>query len=226
MLCSWAQYLYFSNKQIAKEMLRNILFFYTLVLVAVSSQAQNAKELTQTGMNFYEKKQYVEAILHFNKAIEQDDQYAQAYFMRGSIKENFEDRHGAMQDYNRAIELNKSYSEAYFARGNVKYILQDYYGAIDDFSKVIELDDNNVKAYLKRGEAKQQLEAYEDAINDCSRIIEINNKDVDAYFLRGILRIEYGQLEKGCLDLSKAGEMGDLKAYELIRERCNQSYIK
>jgi hypothetical protein len=44
---------------------------------------------------------------------------------------------------------------------------------------------------------------------------------VDAYYLRGVLRIEYGQLSDGCLDLSKAGELGDLKAYEMIRERCN-----
>ena len=70
--------------------------------------------------------------------------------------------------------------------------------------------------------AKQQLEAYEDAINDCSKIIEINPKNLDAYFLRGVLRIEHGQLEAGCLDLSKAGELGDIKAYEVIRERCNQ----
>ncbi|MDH5366362.1 MAG: tetratricopeptide repeat protein [Cyclobacteriaceae bacterium] len=205
---------------------RNLLPTFILFFACNMLLAQTAKEFTQTGMSFYEKKQYLEAILHFNKAIEKDNTYSKAYFLRGSIKENFDDRHGAMQDFNKAVELNKNYSEAYFARGNVKFILQDYYGAIDDFSKVIELDDSNVKAYLKRGEAKQRLEAYEDAINDCTRIIEINTKNIDAYFLRGILRIEYGHIEAGCLDLSKAGELGDSKAYEIIRERCNQSYLK
>jgi hypothetical protein len=40
--------------------------------------------------------------------------------------------------------------------------------------------------------------------------------------MRGILRIEFGDLKNGCLDLSKAGELGDLNAYELIKEKCNQ----
>jgi hypothetical protein len=66
------------------------------------------------------------------------------------------------------------------------------------------------------------LQAYQDAINDCSKIIEINPKNVDAYFMRGILRIDFGDTKNGCLDLSKAGELGDLKAYEAIKEKCNQ----
>jgi hypothetical protein len=45
---------------------------------------------------------------------------------------------------------------------------------------------------------------------------------VDAYFMRGILRIDFGDTKNGCLDLSKAGELGDLKAYEAIKEKCNQ----
>jgi hypothetical protein len=40
--------------------------------------------------------------------------------------------------------------------------------------------------------------------------------------MRGILRINFGDMKNGCLDLSKAGEMGDLKAYEAIKEKCNQ----
>ena len=35
-------------------------------------------------------------------------------------------------------------------------------------------------------------------------------------------RIEFGDMKNGCLDLSKAGELGDLKAYETIKEKCNQ----
>ena len=52
--------------------------------------------------------------------------------------------------------------------------------------------------------------------------IQINPKNVDAYFMRGVLRIEFGDMKNGCLDLSKAGELGDSKAYEVIKEKCNQ----
>ncbi|MEO1050782.1 MAG: tetratricopeptide repeat protein [Bacteroidota bacterium] len=196
------------------------------VLVSIQGFAQTAKSYTQEGIKLYENQQYSEAIINFNKAIEADVKYSQAYFYRGNIKDSFEDRHGAMQDYNKAIDLNPKFSEALFARGNVKFLLQDYYGAIADYSKTIQLNPNHIDAYYKRGQAKHRLEAYEDAINDCTKIIEITPKNIDAYYLRGILRLDYGQTELGCLDLSKAGELGDLKAYEVIRDKCNTRIIK
>ncbi len=127
-----------------------------------------------------------------------------------------------MKDYNSAIEFNTKLWDGYFERGNVKMKLQDYYGAIADYTTAIALNENYVEAYFNRGKAKQFLQAYEDAINDCSKIISINAKSVDAYYMRGLLRIEFGDTKNGCLDLSKAGELGDQKAYDAIKERCNQ----
>jgi tetratricopeptide (TPR) repeat protein len=100
--------------------------------------------------------------------------------------------------------------------------LLDYYGAIADYSSAIAINENFIEAYFNRGKASQFLNTYEDAIADCSKIIQINPKNYDAYYMRGILNISYGKTKEGCLDLSKAGELGDLKAYETIRDKCNQ----
>ena len=198
---------------------------FLLVFLCVAGfhlAAQNPKELTQKGRELYEKREFMEALLNLNKAIEVDNNYAPAYYFRANIKDSFDDRHGAMKDYNTAIEKNSKFADAFFARGNVKMKLQDYYGAISDYTTAITLNENYIEAYFNRGKAKQFLQAYEDAINDCSKIIQINPKNIDAYFMRGILRIDFGDTKNGCLDLSKAGELGDLKAYEAIREKCNQ----
>lgn len=202
--------------------MKRLVLVLVSVFIAGVSFGQGAKEFTQKGRDLLEKQEYVEALLNLNKAIELDPNYSAAYYLRGNIKENFEDRHGAMKDYNTAIEKNPKFADALFARGNVKMKLQDYYGAIDDFTAVIAINENFVEAYFSRGRAKQFLQAYQDAINDCTKIIQINPKNSDAYSMRGILRIEFGDTKNGCLDLSKAGELGDLKAYELIKERCNQ----
>jgi tetratricopeptide (TPR) repeat protein len=194
-----------------------------LLLIAATVFAQTtAKDYTQRGRELLEKREYVEALVNLNRAIEIDPSYSSAYYLRGNIKDNFEDRHGAMKDYNLAIEKNPKFADALFARGNVKMKLQDYYGAVDDYTAAITINENYVEAYFSRGKAKQFLQAYQDAINDCSKIIQINPKNADAYSMRGILRIEFGDTKNGCLDLSKAGELGDLKAYELIKEKCNQ----
>ncbi len=197
-------------------------FGLVLLLTAIAGRAQSAKELTQRAMDLMEKRDFMEAILNLNKAIEADPKYTQAYYVRGNIKTNFEDFHGAMKDYNTALDMNPKFADAFFARGNTKMKLQDYYGAISDFTSAITINENYVEAYFNRGRAKQYLQAYEDAINDCSKIIQINPKSIDAYYMRGLLRIEFGDTKNGCLDLSKAGELGDLKAYEAIKEKCNQ----
>lgn len=183
--------------------------------------AQTSKEYTQKGRELIDKRDYMEAILNLNKAIELDAKNSSAYFLRATLKEKFEDLHGAMKDYNTAIEANPKSADTFFARGNVKMRLQDYYGAIEDFSAAIAVNENFVEAYFSRGKAKQLLMAYEDAINDVTKIIQINPKSVDAYYMRGILRIDFGDMKNGCLDLSKAGELGDLRAYEVIKEKCN-----
>lgn len=204
-----------------KRLIIFILFFGCILQGRQAASQSSAVDYMTMGMKLFEAQDFMEAIISFNKAIEQDRSNFKAYYMRGNIKKLFEDHHGAMKDFNMAIELNPKDFEAYYERGNVKFALQDYYGAIADYTRTIELNENFVEAYYKRGQAKHQLEAYGDAINDCSKIIEINPKNVDAYFLRGILRLEHGQIEGGCLDLSKAGELGDLKAYEVIKEKCN-----
>jgi tetratricopeptide (TPR) repeat protein len=195
------------------------LFFGFIVLTGFS---QTAKDLTQKGMEHYEKREYMEALINLNKALELDPNYSRAYYVRANIKDTFDDRHGAMKDYNLALEKNPKFADAFFARGNVKMKLQDYYGAIDDYSSAININENYIEAYYNRGKAKQFLQAYEDAINDCTKILQINPKSVDAYYMRGLLRINFGDFKNGCLDLSKAGELGDLKAYEAIKEKCNQ----
>lgn len=198
------------------------LLFLCLILVAGTSLGQTPKEYTQKARDLYEKEEFMESLLNVNKAIEIDPNFAPAYYLRGNLKDNFDDRHGAMKDYNVAIEKNSKFADAFFARGNVKMKLQDYYGAIADYTSAITINENYIEAYFNRGKAKQFLQAYEDAINDCTKIIQINPKNVDAYYMRGILRINFGDMKNGCLDLSKAGELGDLKAYETIKEKCNQ----
>lgn len=202
--------------------MKRIYLSVVLVFCIVSLLAQSAKELTQKGRDLYEKHEFTESLLNLNKALEIDPNHSPAYYLRGNIKDSFDDRHGAMKDYNSAIEKNPKFADAFFARGNVKMKLQDYYGAIDDFSAAITINENYIEAYFNRGKAKQMLQAYQDAINDCTKIIQINPKSVDAYYMRGILRIDFGDMKNGCLDLSKAGELGDLKAYEVIKDRCNQ----
>ena len=44
----------------------------------------------------------------------------------------------------------------------------------------------------------------------------------DAYFNRGLVQIYLKDREKGCIDLSRAGELGVADAYGVIKKYCEQ----
>ena len=56
---------------------------------------------------------------------------------------------------------------------------------------------------------------------DYTKAIELNPKDADSYNNRGLLKLSLGQKDSGCLDLSKAGELGNEVAYDAIKKFCN-----
>src|SRR5215510_16543291 len=109
-------------------MMKVLIPVLVAVFMPLLMSAQSAKDYTQKGRELYEKSEFMEALLNLNKAIEVDPNYSQAYYVRGNIKDAFDDRHGAMKDYNMAVEKNPKFAEAFFARGNVKMKLMDYYG--------------------------------------------------------------------------------------------------
>jgi tetratricopeptide (TPR) repeat protein len=122
------------------DYMKNLVITACLILLSGAAFAQSAKEYTQKGRELYEKNEFMESLLNVNKAIELDPSYSVAYYLRGNIKDRFDDRHGAMKDYNTALEKNTKFADAFFARGNVKMKLQDYYGAISDFSSAISIN--------------------------------------------------------------------------------------
>ena len=75
--------------------------------------------------------------------------------------------------------------------------------------------------YVNMGYSKHKLKDYSGAIADYTKAIEIDPNKSSAYYGRGLSKLVLGQKDSGCLDLSKAGELGYGQAYEVIKEHCN-----
>ena len=93
----------------------------------------------------------------------------------------------------------------------------DYQYILDDLNKVIELDNTFEFAWYNRGIVKAILKDYEGAVADFSKAIQINPDFAEAYFNRGLTELYLQQEEKGIEDLSKSGELGLIKAYNVIK---------
>jgi tetratricopeptide (TPR) repeat protein len=88
-------------------------------------------------------------IQDYNKAIELNPDFADAYNNRGIAKYDLGDYRGAIQDYNKAIELNPDFADAYYNRGIAKYDLGDKNGSCLDWSKAGELGDETAYDLIK-----------------------------------------------------------------------------
>lgn len=153
-------------------------------------------------------------------------QTAQEWFDRGTSLLKYGEYVEAIAKFNNAIALNSRFASAYGNRGVAKYYLHDYRGSILDFNKVIAIDPDDEKAFSYRGLSKIQFEDYAGAIADCNRAIELDPNYADPYCNRGEAKALSGQVDSGCYDLSKAGELGCERAYDQIQKYCQEKKRK
>jgi Flp pilus assembly protein TadD len=168
----------------------------------------------------YDRGNYKEAIIDFNKAIMNNSNYVEVYCTRGLAKSNLKDYNEAIKDYNKAIDINPNYAKVYYNRGIVKDVLEDYTGAIADYSKAIEINPNYANAYNNRGYVKAKDKNYYGAIADYTKALEINPHDAEFYNNRGLSFLKLGDSRSACLDWYKALELGNKEADDYIKKYC------
>ena len=170
----------------------------------IRAEAQHSRGETK-----YFAKDYKNAIVEFDKAIEINPEHIRAYYKRGRTKYKLDDYKGAIDGYTHAIKLNPKHFRAYYNRGIAKYDINDYAGAIDDYTHAIKIDSDKAKTYSNRGGAKIKLgesklnggdaekarNLYQEAIQDCTQTIKIEPGDYGAYKNRGIATAALGDIE-------------------------------
>lgn len=202
-----------------------ITILLSVAILAVSAgYSQTAEEFIAEGKSKAQNENYMKSIVDFSHAIELDPKNGEGYFYRGIAKRSLEDYRGAIVDFTKAIQLmpkeNLGYKLAYYFRASSKKDLKDYKGAIIDYSTLIKIEPE-ATYYHERASCKVELEEYGSAIADCTAAIELQPDLALAYYLRGVIKDIIGLKESGCLDFSKAGELGLEIAYDAIRSLCN-----
>jgi tetratricopeptide (TPR) repeat protein len=147
-------------------------------------------------------------------------------YENGVRRLNEKDYKGAVALFSKHISTFPDSPDAYYYRGRAKAALWDNRGAIQDFNRAIELKpDSNAEAYFCRALCKQLLRDLQGEMEDYTSAIRINPNHAAAYYFRGTGRIlQLKQKELGCLDLSKAGELGYPQAYDDISGIVSSNY--
>jgi tetratricopeptide (TPR) repeat protein len=142
-------------------------------LVAVSGRNKRARavQFFRDGLSFLSKDDCEKALPYFEKAVDSDSNYAEAWAQSGFCNEKLGRHSEALEASKRAVSLRPS-AESYFNIGLASYYLKQYREAADAYRQAIKLDPyNSADAYYALGlvyrdwnKADDEIWAYKQAI--------------------------------------------------------------
>src|SRR5882762_11151751 len=142
-------------------------------LVAASGRNKRAKAVQsfRDGLSFLSKDDCENALPYFEKAVESDGNYAEAWAQTGFCREKLGRHSDAIEASRKAVNLRPS-AESYFNIGLASYYLKQYREAVENYRQAIRLDPYNAAdayyalglVYRDWGRADDEIQAYKQAI--------------------------------------------------------------
>src|SRR6266536_3958349 len=142
-------------------------------LVVANSRNKRAKavQFFRDGLSFLSKDDCEKALPYFEKAVESDGNYAEAWAQTGFCKEKLGRHAEAIEASKKAVGLRAS-SESYFNIGLANYYLKQFRDAAEAYRQAIRLDPYNAAdayyalglVYRDWGRADDEIQAYKQAI--------------------------------------------------------------
>ena len=184
-------------------------------------------------LDFMLVQDFTEAIKDYTKVIELNPDFAMAYFNRAVVRYkqldyNMSQAASSQDDFsamsmNLKMGKNPTVVRTPATSDPASASLKDNKRAYEhemitrDYDMVIKLNPGFVYAYFNRGNLRCAQRDFRAAIQDYSEAIQRDPEFAEAYFNRGLARLSQGDANRGIADLSKAGELGIINAYSIIK---------
>ena len=159
------------------------------------------------------------AISDYNRAVEINPNYSEAYNNRGIAYGKLGDQRQAIPDFDRAIAIDPKSAEVYNNRGVTYDKLGDHRRAIADYDRAVEINPEYPEAYNNRGGAYGALGDQRRAIADYDRAIGLSPKQAEIYYNRGIAYGKLGHDSKEIEDMKTAARFDSEEAKKFLRSR-------
>lgn len=180
------------------------IILISIILIQNCACAVNAFERYNKGCQYQGKGMYKEAIDCYNRAIEQNPGYVEAYLRRGNCYGKLKEFSKAIDDFNKVIELNPRHAMAYNNRGAIYSNLGEDSRAMDDYNKTIKLNPRHKLAYYNRGNVYRILKEYSKAMDDYNKAIELYPGCAMAYKNRATIHWINGSFKNVINDYEEA----------------------
>lgn len=137
------------------------------------TESEVALEHFNKGQFQQNMKEYKEALANYNKAVELDSVFYDAYIARASVSFLTLDFETALMDYNKALSILERKSAQFQKTGDIKKVLDDMKGARMDYDKATYLKSRMGDVYYKRGSVKRFMDDKAGGCEDLQKAKEL-----------------------------------------------------
>ncbi len=165
-------------------------------------------------------KQYTNAVNTYTQAIELNPSNPFLYLNRAATRAEMIDFISSIDNAYQRISIESDPASRLHNSSTRTY---NYDDAIADLNKAIKLYPAFAYALYNRANLLALSGRLPEAFDDYTRAIAENPNFAEAYYNRGLIQIFMKDTRKGCLDISKAGELGIPEAYEVLKDYANNN---
>jgi tetratricopeptide (TPR) repeat protein len=144
------------------------------------------------GVDSYHQRDFLKSIQSYQKVIEIDPIYIEAYNNLGIVYQEIGDFNKALEAYQKAIELNPQYEKAYNNLGILFYLKGRYEESVEAFQKAIAINPNNIESLINLGTLLKRKGQVDKAIECYQKALGLNPLNGETHYNIGLL---YEQLD-------------------------------
>ncbi|WP_242056808.1 tetratricopeptide repeat-containing serine protease family protein [Planktothrix sp. FACHB-1355] len=163
-----------------------------------------ATDFWNSGNDLIASQKYEDAIASYDKAIQFQPDYHEAWYNRGYALGELKRYEDAIASYDKAIQFKPDKHEVWYNRGIALGELKRYEDAIASYDKAIQFKPDKHEAWNNRGNVLYNLKRYEEAIASYDKAIQIKPDYSDAWINRGIALRELKRYEDAIASYDKA----------------------
>jgi tetratricopeptide (TPR) repeat protein len=192
--------------------------------------SSSAEECFVKGLQELQNRQFNAALAWFDKAVATADdgadkdkyaRYYKAFYLmnRGVLKAEMTDFIASLEGNVQTLSMDTEGA----ARARVSTKVErsyDYSEAIADIREALTILPDIPYLYFNLGNLQCLSSQFVSAIENYDMAVKLYPYMGDAYFNRGLVLIYLKDKEKGCIDLSRAGELGVADSYSVISKYC------
>ena len=194
--------------------------------------ATHAEEYFVRGLQELQRKQFNAALSWFDRAVgaaEDDaerDRYARYYkafylMNRGVLKAEMIDFIASLEGSLQTLSMDTDGTTRARVSDRVARTY-DYSEAISDIREALSIHPDVPYLYFDLGNLECLSSNFVEALDNYDMALKLYPNMGDAYFNRGLVLIYLKDKEKGCIDLSRAGELGVADSYGVISKYCSE----